>query len=702
MPSPVSSQLPAPPVVATSVPNGSQHGALTPIEAGGPVINAPIDSGILPDERTPDPIGEGKQKAKAVLAAAGVTLPAPSANQSSTPTSLSTSTSTSTSTAPSQTSSARERPTPAPRPTKQALLLDQYTSRDHLNAAALHAQNLSNIDAIHAKRIEVDLYKGPVKRERQQNPGAIFGHGYAGFGNGHTDGKTRVIYPFQRRRPGGRRTRELRIPRKDMATQADQIEELIPVRLDVDWDKIKLRDTFTWNLHDRVISPELFAEQLVEDFKLPPETADPLVRFVAQTLAEQIQDFYPQVFIEEDPLDPHLPYHAYKNDEMRVLIKLNITIGQHTLVDQFEWELNNPLNSPEDFAKQMTRELSLSGEFTTAIAHCIREQCQLFTKSLYITGHPFDGRPIDDADLKDAFLPSPLLSVFRAAQHAKEFAPGLWELSEIELDRAENSLSREQRRQKRTMNRRGGPALPDLKDRQRTVRTLVVSSVLPGAAESVDESRLFKRVEISTGRSGRRAAAGQKAGVDDSDLSESEESGPESPATSTMLMTGTSRTRGIRGAASAAQAAMRANVGRSTTPEPAALHHHETRTSARRLGTHEDSVGEGNSLIVKFKISREKFRQFERDRKARARAESTQQGSLAPGGRPSSQGSTPQGGTPAHGSMGPPPSTPGLGSASLPATASNGVAGTPQPPGAVDADHPPQPGQPGVSAFPQA
>ncbi|KAI9783608.1 MAG: SWI/SNF chromatin-remodeling complex subunit [Peltula sp. TS41687] len=513
-----------------------------------------------------------------------------------------------------------------PRPPLQEILLDQYVTRDHLHAAALSDQSIAQANLIRDKRKEIEYYQA-VRRERQMNPGAVFGHGYAGWGNGHTDGKTRLVYPSHRRRPGTRRTKELRIGRKDMNTQADQLEELVPVRLDIEWDKIKLRDTFTWNLHDRVISPDLFAEQLIEDFKVPPEQATHLGQLVAQSVKDQIQDFYPQVFIEEEALDPHLPYHAYKNDEMRILIKLNITIGQHNLVDQFEWDINNPLNSPEEFAKQMTRDLSLSGEFTTAIAHCIREQSQLFSKSLYVTGHPFDGRPLEDADLRDAFLPSPLPSVFRPIQQAKEFTPCLWELNDAELDRTENSLSREQRRQKRSVNRRGGPALPDLKDRQRTVRTLVVSSVIPGAAESLDDSRIFKRVEGTSGR-GRRGGAGRR-GDDDSDLSDSEDSAAESPpSASNQIVYNTSRTRGTRGAASAAQVAMRASLAQSATPEPSLLHHHETRTSARRFGgrdVREDSYAI-DSLIVRLRVNQEKLRRLlEGDKRVRIKGEPSQQ-----------------------------------------------------------------------------
>lgn len=624
MPSPPA--VPSPPLVEAldpSAANGLDRGHGQPLDPAPPLETAgratdasSPDEGARPD-RGRDAITEGKQKAKAVLAAAAAASasslsPAAAAADHDPPEDA----------PPAGTDDPPRLPAMPyrPRPTLPQLQLDQYVTRDHLHAVALHEQSVAQADLFRAKRREIEYYHG-LRRDRRLNPAAVFGPGYAGYGNGHTDGPPRVVYPAQRRRPGGRRTRPLRLSRKDAAAQADQLEELVPVRLDVEWDRVKLRDTFTWNLHDRVVSPALFAEQLVEDFRVPAEQAPHVTQLVAQALAEQLQGFYPPIFIREEALDPHLPYHAYKNDEMRVLIKLNITIGQHNLVDQFEWEINHPLNSPEDFARQMTRDLSLSGEFTTAIAHSIREQCQLFTKSLYVTGHPFDGRPIEDPDLRDAFLPSPLPSVFRPAQHARDFTPYLWELNDAELDRTESSLSREQRRQKRSVNRRGGPALPDLKDRQRTVRTLVVSSVIPGATESLEESRLFKRVEGVAGRSGRRSGPGQRAG-DDSDLSDSDESPPESPpaaaaASSTLITYHNPRTRGTRVAASAAQLAMRAStLGHSATPEPSLLHHHETRTSARRLGgrdVREESLGDGSTLIVKLRINRDRFRQFLQD-----------------------------------------------------------------------------------------
>lgn len=733
----LTAQQRVPLATAQAVTNGSDidENSNTRVEEGA-TDNARLNGENLEDGRTTT-ISEGKQKAKAVLAASGLAAEtelvqtASSERSKSPPAIEATMNGLGQSRKRSRSGSRIPQPTSPPateiptrtKESRDRVLIEQWSNRELFHSAAMLRDDRLRKDVITGITGQTATYKR-LAPTRQANPGAIFGNGYAGYGNGHTNIQSnpklppKIVYPLQRKRPGGRRTRELRIPRKELATQSEQLDDLVPVRLDIEWDKIRLRDTFTWNIHDRVVSPELFAEQLVEDFKLPLDQCGPLVQQVCSSLQEQIQDFYPQVFIDEEALDPHLPYHAYKNDEMRITIKLNITIGQHTLVDQFEWDINNPLNSPEDFARQMTNDMSLSGEFTTAIAHSIREQSQLFTRSLYVTGHPFDGRPIEDQDLKSGFLQSPIPSPFRPYQAAKDFTPYLYELNEVDLEKTELSLSREQRRQKRSVNRRGGPALPDLKDRQRTIRTLVVSSVLPGAAESLEDSRIFKRSAAASGR-GRRPGAGQKDNLDDSDDSESEDSSPDSPAIPAYLLAGTARTRGMRGAASAAQAALRANLGRSATPDPVALHHHETRTSGRRLvgrEYREESFDEPTSYIVKLHIPPDKYRRFLRELKTRSKTDPPPASSHPyPTSQRSSQSATPGRATPGAGSMGPPPTTPGMQQQLLPGhqngvvphqQAQAGTGGQQQPQqqqqqapqiGGVDATGPPGPNHPPVS-----
>ncbi|KAG8531576.1 uncharacterized protein KY384_003206 [Bacidia gigantensis] len=554
--------------------------------------------------------------------------------------------------------------------------LNDYIDRDSYHIVAMIRQNrrIEKImeDQREERAFNLKLRKDPPELDRNNetsaanaypvnrlaSPAAIYGQGYGQYGTipnrppPHYD-RGYILPRDVNTRPGGRKTRELRIPRRELQKHANQLEELIPIRLDIEWQKVRLRDTFTWNLHDRVVPTELFAQQLVEDFGLSLETCDGLLRQVQSNIQEQIQDYHPHPFVDDGPEDPHLPYTAYKDDEMRITVKLNITIGQHTLVDQFEWDINNSADAPELFARQMAKDLSLSGEFATAIAHDIREQCQLFTRSLYIIGHPFDGRPITDQDLQAGMMPSPMPSAFRPYQAAKEFTPYLYELNEADLERTELSLSREERRQKRSVNRRGGPALPDLKDRRRTIRTMVVSAIMPGTAETLEDSRIFKRVATASGKA-KRPGYRDRDSIEGSESEESEESVPGSPAIPQHLVSGTARTRGMRGAAAAAQTAMKGALARSATPESVTLHHHETRTTGRRRDYREESVDEASlSLVVKLRISPPRFKQFMRDQK---------NGKLHPRGgdspRRRSQSATPSHTTPKPGAMGP-PSTPG-------------------------------------------
>lgn len=47
----------------------------------------------------------------------------------------------------------------------------------------------------------------------------------------------------------------------------------------------------------------------------------------------------------------------------RTPLQLDITLDSIQLVDQFEWDISDPNNSPEAFAEAFAAELGLSGEF---------------------------------------------------------------------------------------------------------------------------------------------------------------------------------------------------------------------------------------------------------------------------------------------------------------------------------------------------
>jgi len=50
-------------------------------------------------------------------------------------------------------------------------------------------------------------------------------------------------------------------------------------------------------------------------------------------------------------------------------ISVNVRIGRVLFKDKFEWDINNPDNSPEDFSECVCADSGLGDEFILPIAH---------------------------------------------------------------------------------------------------------------------------------------------------------------------------------------------------------------------------------------------------------------------------------------------------------------------------------------------
>ena len=63
-------------------------------------------------------------------------------------------------------------------------------------------------------------------------------------------------------------------------------------------------------------------------------------------------------------------------------------MGNISLMDQFEWDLSEPLITPEEFALSLCSDLGLGGEFATAIAYSIRGQLSWHSKTYAFSEAP--------------------------------------------------------------------------------------------------------------------------------------------------------------------------------------------------------------------------------------------------------------------------------------------------------------------------
>lgn len=170
-----------------------------------------------------------------------------------------------------------------------------------------------------------------------------------------------------------------------------------------------------------MITPEQFAEVLCDDLDLNPI---PFVPAIAAAIRQQTEAF---------PSEPHI---IEDGSDQRVIIKLNVHVGNTSLVDQVEWDMSEKSNNPEEFAMKLCAELGLGGEFVTAIAYSIRGQLSWHYRTY-------------------AFSEAPLVTVempFRGTSDADQWAPFLETLTDAEMEKKIRDQDRNTRRMRRLAN----------------------------------------------------------------------------------------------------------------------------------------------------------------------------------------------------------------------------------------------------------
>ena len=107
-------------------------------------------------------------------------------------------------------------------------------------------------------------------------------------------------------------------------------------------------------------------------------------------------------------------------------------------MDQFEWDMSNPENSPEQFAHNLCAELGLGGEFVSTIAYSIRGQL-----AWYQGVYAFSG--------ESQMLP-PVEIPLRNHNEVDQWGPAVDVLSDAEMAKKLKDQDRITRRMRRLAN----------------------------------------------------------------------------------------------------------------------------------------------------------------------------------------------------------------------------------------------------------
>ncbi|EIN12553.1 SNF5-domain-containing protein [Punctularia strigosozonata HHB-11173 SS5] len=186
--------------------------------------------------------------------------------------------------------------------------------------------------------------------------------------------------------------------------QAERPTALVPVRVEFETDTHRVRDCFVWNLHERLVTPDRFARIFCADLDLPEK---PWAETIANQIRAQLEDHEGIASmdlgvddrVDADGREPAEPGEIYP--ECRVLLEIDVQIGNHHLMDHIEWDLLSPL-TPEAFSQKLCAELGLAGEAVPLVAHAVHEEIVKHKKDAIEWGVIGGDDGVDGTQLADA------------------------------------------------------------------------------------------------------------------------------------------------------------------------------------------------------------------------------------------------------------------------------------------------------------
>lgn len=245
----------------------------------------------------------------------------------------------------------------------------------------------------------------------------------------------------------------------------------------------RIKDTFLWNLHEALATPEEFAVGFVRDLDLPNPQAMTLA--ISNQIRQQLEEYAgvalhplfqstqpnptsapqtgvsrdvsstpvpanpvvttPEVTVTKDPLVNDSILNP--DDAYRCMINLNINLQNKLYTDKFEWSLLHPPGMAEEFAQVTCADLGLNGEWVGAISHGIYEAVLKLKKEVCESGgliggygNEIDNQSANGTEAGWRYDPEGL---------GDEWEPKVETLSKEEIERREGDRERQIRRLRR-------------------------------------------------------------------------------------------------------------------------------------------------------------------------------------------------------------------------------------------------------------
>ncbi|KAH8928229.1 SNF5-domain-containing protein [Atractiella rhizophila] len=180
------------------------------------------------------------------------------------------------------------------------------------------------------------------------------------------------------------RTQHPWLNEESLEEQADESTLLIPITLELTTEHHRISDAFMWNLNEKLITPETFAQIFCKDLDIPLQPHADLVSNSIKSQIEEHMSLFEFLQVETSQPEPEPEAAAAaagegKSDgtgmqqDLRVIINLDVQIQTLHLVDRLEWDLASPL-TPESFSLQLCSDLALTSESAPLISHAIHAE----------------------------------------------------------------------------------------------------------------------------------------------------------------------------------------------------------------------------------------------------------------------------------------------------------------------------------------